>query len=60
MKNFIRTEYFEREDARDTEKARLNGLGFYCLNAEPCGIEVYALEERESLEENIYKLLRLI
>jgi hypothetical protein len=60
MKNFIKTVYFESEDLRDNEKARLNGLGFYCLNAEPCGIEVYAIEERESLEEKIYKVLHLI
>jgi hypothetical protein len=60
MKNFIRIEYFESEDVRDTEKARLNGLGFYCLSVEPSGIEVYAIEERESLEEKIYKVLSLI
>jgi hypothetical protein len=61
MKTFIRTEYFESEDARDTEKEKLNRLGFYCLSAEPCGIEVYAIEEeRQSLEERIYRALSII
>jgi hypothetical protein len=61
MKTFIRTEYFDNEDVRDIEKEKLNRLGFYCLSAEPCGIEVYAIEDDwHSIEERIYKALSII